>query len=335
VRARARTYARAHLRERKRAPARDPLTACRPLSTRLPPACAQYSAVTVGLHLLVAFGALPPLQLDWALAWTLLLLVVPARMMMSTGSNAAAQPHGLTSAALGRTHAEPSVGESLASLQRARAIFVVRGLSSAQSIIDLLARGLGPLLLAAPADVARRSTQRLCVTIYVTSPGVEGMAKAGTGAERDAQLQALLHVPPELLAIVRVRSGRPDFSSHLSSLELLNGLEIPDATGANSPLSDAPARHVLTQVYFCGSELVHAELAQVTARENLISALAELRHHIAFAGESFSAGQASSQPRVRRPTAFATLASRVKARVPSLAYSTDASATATVTASQV
>lgn len=299
----------------------------------------QYSIIGMAVHVLLYLGALPPLQLDWALPWSLFLAVIPVRMMMGAGSKSAEQSLGLMSAMPGRTHAAPSDGDDRASLQRAAAVWVVRDLSSAQSVIDLLARGLVPLLRAAPPDIVKRATERLNATIHVTAPGIatpppsarSAGADVATVEAQNAQLQALLHVPPELKQIIHVRAGRPDFLSSLSSVELLSGLEILDNNGGPGAMtSGAPRPHVLSRVYFCGNAQVHAELAEVTARENIVSALAELRHHIAFSGESFSAGQTSLRGRERRVVKVASFASRDAKEGGTFVYAVDGAGAKTV-----
>jgi hypothetical protein len=101
----------------------------------------------------------------------------------------------------------------------------VRDVYSAQSLCDLLARALVPLIRNAPTSIVAAANERLRVTIHVTSPGLLSViASESDAAEDGGGLLPSLHIPPELSQIVSVRAGRPDFSARLSALELLNGL---------------------------------------------------------------------------------------------------------------
>ena len=145
----------------------------------------------------------------------------------------------------------------------------------------------------------------LGVTVHVTSSGAQ---LAADGSAADA-----LYIPSELLPFVHVTHGRPDFSARLSALELLSGLD----TRLNADLSARSELrpYVRTQVYFCGNPVVDRELGRIVARENVVGALAELRHHMAYTGESFSAGP--KQPRAGKSSVVHTFKIHTESDAPS------------------
>ncbi|KAJ1627088.1 hypothetical protein T492DRAFT_877321 [Pavlovales sp. CCMP2436] len=236
-----------------------------------------YALVGVGLHTLLQTNVLPPMQIDYCLPWAAFLVILPFRIMASAGG-----------APGSRSDAEPV-------LQRASAIWVVKDISSAQSLCDLLARALVPLLRNAPAPILAAAHELLRVTIHRTSPGLLSViASASDGAE-DGLLPSLV-IPPELSQIVNVEAGRPDFSARLSAPELLSALEPPQYENA---LARGATKHFAqTRIYFCGNPSVSHELAQLAARENVVSTLAGLAHYVSFSGESFSAGLTQLRPKL-------------------------------------
>jgi hypothetical protein len=268
--------------------------------------------VTLSLHVMIFVDLIPKtVQLHYAWPWALLLAVLPARLIAtapSTGGGAVADM--------------VKADDSIPPLQRAQAIWVVRDVSSAQSLVDLLSRALLPLLRGAPPG---SPSLEACirVTIHVTTRGAPG----------ESELLEL-QMPKEMRPLVSARRGRPDFSSRLSALELLDGLETRHNHDAAARADIRP--YTSTQVYFCGNPVVQGELAQVVARENVVCALANISHHLSFSGESFSAGQtryraadAGLEGRIaklgkRGARASAKAGSGTLARLPSFYYAVDA-----------
>jgi hypothetical protein len=280
--------------------------------------------VTLSLHVMIFVNLIPKtVQLHYAWPWALLLAVLPARLIAtapSTGGGVVAD------IVCQDEDARPP-------LQRAQAIWVVRDVSSAQSIVDLLSRALLPLLRGAPPG---SPSLEACirVTIHVTTRGAPG----------ESELLEL-QMPKEMRPLVSARRGRPDFSSRLSALELLDGLETRHNHDATARADTRP--YTSTQVYFCGNPVVQGELAQVVARENVVCALANIRHHLSFSGESFSAGQtryraadAGLEGRIaklgkRGARASAEAGPGTLARLPSFYYAVDAGTENTTKAAKV
>ncbi|KAJ1631859.1 hypothetical protein T492DRAFT_838920 [Pavlovales sp. CCMP2436] len=205
------------------------------------------------------------ISVDWVLPWAAFLLILPFRV--TPGARAPIRGS--------RGGAERPV------LQRADAIWVVRDSSAAQSLVDLLAYTLVPLLRNAPAPVVAAAHERLRVSLHVTS------RRGGIASESEDVI-----VPPELAHILSILGGRPDFSARISAIELL--------TAALDPTDYR--EDLLTRVYYCDNASVSRELAQLAARENVVSSIAGLTHHVSSSRrELFWRVQAAPQARHDEP----------------------------------